>query len=279
MTYVTRDQIGLRKPEGRRLLVPSHVENTAFHYPGTPKPINAVGAAGLARVCSALRGWQAYHMDTRGWSDIAYCVAVDQVGRKYDLRGIRVQSAANGNQDVNERFGAVLLVLGNDEVPSAAMAKAAGEVTQDYRAVFTRIPKRPTWHGAVRPGGTASDPSTDCPGKQAIAQIKAGKFDARPTSVTPKPPTTPPPVGDDMSAADVKAINDYSQLMAVANNNFTRQVVSASTKAILDAIDTVDEATAARVEAQLADDFQRIHDEVMAAAEAEAPKGTTPAPS
>ena len=72
-----------------------------------------------------------------------------------------------------------------------------------------------------------------------------------------------------MSAADVKAINDYSQLMAVANNNFTRQTVSASTKAILLAIGNVDDATAAAVEAKLQDDFQRIHDEVMAKAAAE----------
>jgi hypothetical protein len=276
MTYVSRAQIGLRKPEGVHLLVPSQVKNTAFHYPGTPSPINAVGDAGFRRVCSALRGWQAYHMNTRGWSDIAYCVAVDQVGRKYDLRGIRVRSAANGGTQVNLEYGAILLVLGNNEEPSAAMAKAAGEVVQDYRLKFTRIPKRPTWHGAVRPGGTASDPSTDCPGKRAIAQIKAGKFDARPTSVTPKPPVPiPPPAGDDMSAADVKAINEYSQLMAVANNNFTRQVVSAATKAILDKIDTVDEATAARVQDQLNDDFQRLSDEIIAEAHA----ASVPAPA
>jgi hypothetical protein len=284
MTYISRDQIGLRKPNGVHLLVPSQVINTAFHYPGTPSPINAVGAAGLRRVCSALRGWQAYHMDTRGWSDIAYCVAIDQVGRKYDLRGIRVRSAANGGTQVNLNYGAILLVLGNNEEPSAAMAKAAGEVVQDYRVKFTRIPKRPTWHGAVRPGGTASDPSTDCPGKRAIAQIKAGKFDARPTTVTPKPPVPPPvkpPVGDDMSDADVTKINAYSQTMAVANNTFTRQVVSAATKAILDAVAGVDEATAAAVQNQLNDDFQRLSDEIIAEAHAAsepapAPEGSTP---
>jgi hypothetical protein len=266
--YISRAETGLVAPNGSHSLVPAQVENTAFHYPGMAKPINAVGAAGLARVKSALRGWQKYHMQSRGWSDIAYCIAIDQVGRAYTLRGINIRSAANGDAQVNLEYGAVLLVLGNDEEPSAAMEATARAVMQDYRVRFTRIPKRPTWHGAIRPGGTASHPSTDCPGAHAIAAIKAGKFDAGSTPVQPPTPTKPP-VGDDMSAADVKAINDYSQLMAVANNNFTRQTVSASTKAILLAIGNVDDATAAAVEAKLQDDFQRIHDEVMAEAAAE----------
>ena len=272
--YISRAEIGLVAPNGSRQLVPSQVKNTAFHYPGMASPINAVGDAGLRRVKSALRGWQTYDMKTRGWSDIAYCLGVDQVGRKYTLRGINVRSAANGGTQVNLEYGAVLLILGNDEEPSAAMAAAAREVMGDYRIRFSGIPRRPTWHGAIRPGGTASDPSTDCPGKRVIAQIKAGKFDAGSTPV--QPPITPPPVGDDMSAADVKAINDYSQLMAVANNTFTRQIVSAATKAILDAIDEVDEETAAAVEAKLSDDFQRLSDQIMADA---VPKGSTPAPS
>lgn len=190
MTYISRAQIGLRAPSSSRALVPSQVKNTAFHYPGMANAINATGADGLRRVCSALRGWQAYHMNTRGWSDIAYCVAADQVGRKYTLRGINVRSAANGGTQVNLEYGAVLLILGNNEEPTAAMAKAAREIMGDYRVRFSRIPKRPTWHGAIRPGGTAEDPSTDCPGKRAIAQIKAGKFDA---VTTPNVPTTPTP--------------------------------------------------------------------------------------
>ena len=190
VAYVTRAQIGLRAPNGSHSLVPSQVKNTAFHYPGTANPINAVGDAGFRRVCSALRGWQTYHMDTRGWSDIAYCIAVDQVGRAYTLRGINIRSAANGGAQVNLEYGAILLVLGNNEAPSAAMEATSRAVVQDYRVRFTAIPKRPTWHGAIRPGGTASDPSTDCPGKLTIAAIKAGKFDAGSTPVVPPTPTT-----------------------------------------------------------------------------------------
>lgn len=270
MTYISRATIGLAKPNGSRSLVSSRVENTAFHYPGMANPINASGADGMRRVMSALRGWQTYHMQVRGWSDIAYCIAIDQVGRKYTLRGINIQSAANGNQDVNERFGAVLLVLGNNEEPSAAMQKAAREVMGDYRVKFTRIPKRPTWHGAIRPGGTASAPSTDCPGKHAIADIKAGRFDA---ATTPNVPSTPtPPKDEDMplNQADKDFITGECQRFAVANNEYTRQVLSTSTKAILTAVAGVDEATAAAVDAAMQDDFKRIEDKI--AADLEAPK-------
>lgn len=219
VSYVSRAQWGARKAKAAYSLVPSQVKNTAFHYPGTANPINAVGDAGFRRVCSALRGWQTYHMDTRGWSDIAYCVAVDQVGRAYTLRGINIRSAANGGTEVNLEYGAILLVLGNNEAPSAAMEATSRAVMQDYRVRFSRIPRRPTWHGAIRPGGTASDPSTDCPGKLTIAQIKAGKFDAGTT------PTQPPVPEDDMSDADVQKINGYTEQVSIQIQKHIDQVL------------------------------------------------------
>lgn len=191
--YASRAEIGLDPANGNRALIVANVLNVAFHYPGMAAPINATGDAGFRRVCSALRGWQDYHMKTRGWSDIAYQVAVDQVGRAYTLRGINVQSAANGDQTVNKEYGAILLVLGNNEQPSEAMMRTSRAVVADYRKRYYRIPKRPTWHGAIRPGGTASDPSTSCPGKLTIAAIRAGKFDA---GVVTTPPPTPPTPDD-----------------------------------------------------------------------------------
>jgi hypothetical protein len=254
VTYVTRAQIGLVAPNGSHSLVPSQVKNTAFHYPGTPNPINAVGDAGFRRVCSALRGWQEYHMKTRGWSDIAYCIAVDQVGRAYTLRGINIRSAANGDAQVNLEYGAVLLVLGNNEAPSAAMEATSRAVVQDYRVRFSRIPKRPTWHGAIRPGGTASAPSTDCPGTHTIAEIKAGKFDAASTPV--QPPTTKPPVPEDdmpytpeQLRAMMQAENEEygSRLWGQPTGSATKFV--ASTTAELDAINGKLDALAAAVQA------------------------------
>jgi len=216
--YITRAQIGLRKARSSTSLSVSKVENVAWHHPGMSVRIDASGDIGFRRVCSAIRGWQNYHMDGRGWSDIAYQVAVDQVGRKYTLRGINIKSGANGNNDVNTRFGAALLVLGPGEEPSAAMMAASKEVLADFRARFHRVPKRPTKHSAVRPAGT------ECPGKEASRAIDAGKFDAG----------TATPGGDDMSADDVRDINAYQKVCALQIQANTRQLLEKATKSIMD---------------------------------------------
>jgi hypothetical protein len=126
-------------------------------------------------VAEALRGWQAYHMDDRGWSDIAYQVAVDQAGRAWTLRGLRTQSGANGNEDVNERFGAILLILGTGEVPTPAMVATTREVIRDFRELY-EDGDRIEPHSAVRPDGT------DCPGDEVRALIEAGRFEPGSTS-------------------------------------------------------------------------------------------------
>jgi len=165
--YLPRSAWGARPPnDGPGSLTVSRVEGAVIHWPGTgsTKVIHSREA-----VASALRGWQAYHMDQRGWSDIAYQVAVDQAGRAWTLRGLRTQSGANGNNDLNERYGAILLVLVTGEQPTAAMKATTRGVIADFRRIFPRgTAIRP--HSAVRPGGT------DCPGPAARAAIARGEF-------------------------------------------------------------------------------------------------------
>lgn len=152
--YLPRTAWNARTPKaGPGSLTVSRVEGAALHWPG----MGARRLLQLADVASALRGWQNYHMDDRGWSDIAYQVAVDQAGRAWTLRGLRTQSGANGDTDVNERYGAILLIVGTGEHPTPAMISTTREVIRDFRSMYpngTAI--RP--HSAVRP-----DP-TDCPG-------------------------------------------------------------------------------------------------------------------
>lgn len=171
--YLPRSAWGARAPEpGPGALNPAEVEGTAIHWPGTTssKPITSYAA-----VASALRGWQAYHMDVRGWSDIAYQVAVDQAGRAWTLRGLRTQSGANGSTDVNERFGAILLVLVQGEQPSAAMKATTRAVVADFRRIFPRgvLVKG---HQDVRPRNSSGAKTTDCPGPAAYAALQAGAF-------------------------------------------------------------------------------------------------------
>jgi hypothetical protein len=187
VTYLPRSAWGARASRGGTALVASNIDGQALHWPGMAKPINATGDAGKARVASALRGWQNYHMDTRGWSDIAYQIAIDQAGRAWTLRGLNIRSGANGDADVNLRFGAFLLVLAPGEQPSAAMIATTKGVIADFRKRFPSARAKPYGHQDVRPRNSQGQMTTDCPGPAAEAAINAGKF--TPGATTPKPPT------------------------------------------------------------------------------------------
>lgn len=190
VTYLPRSAWGARAAKGSTALVPSEVLNVAVHWPGMAKSIDATGDIGKRRIASALRGWQDYHMITRGWSDIAYQIAIDQAGRAWTLRGINIRSGANGDGTVNRKYGAILLILAPGEKMSAAMKATARAVVADYRKRYPKMPVKPTTHSAVRPAGTT------CPGPIAEAAIKAGELNALTT------------LEDDMAltAADITAI-------------------------------------------------------------------------
>lgn len=171
MTFYTRSDWGARRANGGPgALSPVRVEGVALHWPAMSKPLR-----GFDEVSAALRGWQDYHMDGHGWSDIAYQEAFDQDGNVYSLRGLTTQSGANGNQDVNERYGAFLLIVGPGEKPSGAMVRAVQDRVEAFRARFPQG-KKIVGHGDIRPDGTA------CPGPAVNALIRKGVFE-------PKDPT------------------------------------------------------------------------------------------
>lgn len=143
----------------------SQVVGVALHWPGMSAPIHR-----KRNVMAALRSWQNYHMDTHGWSDIAYQIAIDQRGRRYRLRGMRNRSAANGNTDLNLRYGAFLLILAPGEVPSNAMINATRKAIKSFRRKFPKG-KRIVGHGEIRPGGTT------CPGAIVSSDIVNGTFE------------------------------------------------------------------------------------------------------
>ena len=244
--WLPRSAWGAREPNGGRTpLVRGRVKGAVIHWPGMANPISSQAA-----VASALRGWQRYHMDVRGWSDIAYQAAVDQAGRKWTLRGLNIQSGANGNQELNQEYGALLLILAPGEALTNAMKATTREVVAEFRGMFPgAVLIRP--HSAVRPGGT------DCPGDRARAAISAGVL--TPGGTTP---------GDDVTPEQMKELKDHitteARRYAVANNNYTRQVLATSTKAILAKIDGVDEATAAAVAAELDDEFAALSAQIVA---------------
>ena len=169
MTVYSRADWGARSAPAAEPLDASRVVGLAFHWPAMSKPLR-----GVAAVSAALRGWQAYHMDRKGWRDIAYQVAVDQDGNRYTLRGLDGQSGANGDEDVNRRYGAVLLVLAPGEEPTPAMVREVQNVVADHRRLFARS-KALVGHQDVRPEATA------CPGPAVMRLLSEGVFEPGPT--------------------------------------------------------------------------------------------------
>lgn len=153
----------------------STVTSIALHWPAITKPIR-----GVENVKAALRGWQNFHMDTRGYSDVAYQEAVDQDGNRYVLRGLDIQSGANGDEATNKANGAVLLILAPGEQPTPAMIASVRAVVADHRALF-RNSRGVKGHADVRPEPTS------CPGPIVLGLIREGAFEPIPK----RPPIRP----------------------------------------------------------------------------------------
>lgn len=86
------------------------VRGVAIHYEGPH-----MGAYTPADAIALVRGIQRFHMDTRGWADIAYTAVVDRFGRVFEGRGPGVRTAAQGTNDGNDHYYAVCYLGGVDD--------------------------------------------------------------------------------------------------------------------------------------------------------------------
>lgn len=163
-------------------LVAEKVTGVCFHWPGTSV---AIGDAGLDRTAERLEGYRQFHTAAppigRGWSDIAYQLAVDQGGRAWSLRGLEHRSAANGTRALNEQFVAVLLLVGPREQPSPAMLDTARWLRTERILPVYPGATRVVGHGQIRPEGT------ECPGAAVLGRITAGEFTLPWRSPAPAP--------------------------------------------------------------------------------------------
>lgn len=168
--YLPRSAWNARASRGPSRLNAAGLLGIALHYPG----MGNRHLLAQADVAHALRGWQDYHMDDRGWSDIAYQAAVDQAGRVWTLRGLTTRSGANGDAYVNAQYGALLLVVGDNETPTAAMIASVREVIRDFRRSYPKaVQIKP--HSKVRPTPTS------CPGNAVRSLIVLDRFEPGPT--------------------------------------------------------------------------------------------------
>lgn len=94
------------------------IEGVALHYPGQ---VASIGLESEAQTAARLERYRQNHVNANGWRDIAYNVAVDQRGNLWTLRGVSRQAGANGTTAGNRAYGAILMLIGNNETPTAAM--------------------------------------------------------------------------------------------------------------------------------------------------------------
>lgn len=181
----SREEIGLRPPERiSRSITPRHL---TAHYGGPSPWGNADRSSPAAfrdstnhdRCASIVRAWQAYHMDTHDWVDIAYSSGTCPHGHRYEMRGPGVRTAANGTNDGNQGSYATVYIAGGDD-PVTDEAKAA---FQDEAARFGVPLDRE--HGQWKP--------TACAGSPIRQWQAAGWVLGAAPAVAPAPPPPPPP--------------------------------------------------------------------------------------
>ena len=167
-TIHARSEWTSRAPTGSTPIKPGSINIVDVHWPATKGKI----ARDQASIAKALRGWQAYHMDTKGWRDIAYNIGVDLSGDVWILRGWDVQDGgvAGRSDDVT-----ILAILGDQDTVTDAMKHSILWAMAEFDRRRRRTLRR-THHGALV--------STTCPGPTLTAWSKAGFPPPAPTTTT-----------------------------------------------------------------------------------------------
>lgn len=117
--FRSRDDLGLRPPDRVSYNITPERGGCAFHWGGPAPRIRS-----HADCENTWRAWQRFHMDTRGWTDVAYTAAFCQHGYVLAGRGLGVRTAAQGTNDGNARFHAFVWIGGVGMVPTGAALDA-----------------------------------------------------------------------------------------------------------------------------------------------------------
>ena len=180
MKFVSRAEWGGRKPRSISR-IPGPVTSTTFHWEG-PK----MGTFTHSSCASKVRGIQNFHMDSRGWSDIAYNAVVCPHGYVFEGRWVGARSAAQGTNAGNDTSYAICGLFGEGDVLTDLMKDAY----LDCRTYFMATAKT---GATIRPHSYWH--ATACPGNGVRVWIGDGAKDpiADGPEPAPPPPTDPTP--------------------------------------------------------------------------------------
>lgn len=153
MNINPRSSWNARAPKYQRALSTTH-NGWFWHWLGKGFPEQASDE-------QILRSIQRYHMDTKGWSDVAYSFAVGREAEAYELRGWDI--AGGHTQGYNNTSMAIVFLIGEGEVPTPEMFRTAYAIMAQ-RPEITLV--RP--HREVR--------STSCPGDEITSELATPQF-------------------------------------------------------------------------------------------------------
>lgn len=176
--FVTRAEAGLRAPRSVSHNVNPENGGVAVHYGGSGGP-----PADHAGCVVRWRAWQNFHMDGRGWVDIAYNFGYCNHGYVFAGRGYGVRSAAQGTNDGNQRYLAAVWIGGGSSTPTQLAVNALEWIIVQVRKNGGGDDVRP--HRSFH--------STSCPGDYlaSVANHLNGASISTPSA--PKPPAPKPP--------------------------------------------------------------------------------------
>ena len=152
-----------------------------IHYPGQPGKIGAESNQGIIK---RLEGYRKLHKNTNGWADFAYNLVVDQKGNIWEGRGVDRQSGANGGTRSNRTGQAILVLVGNTEVPTAACVRGIQEAIKLIRKQHPSAKR-------IRGHQQSPDASTACPGTYLMKLVRNGSLEPGTPVSAPSIPSIP----------------------------------------------------------------------------------------
>lgn len=143
-------------------------DGVAIHYSAA----DADEQANHANCAGRVRGIQNFHMDDRGWCDVAYSFLVCAHGYVYEGRGFAKRTAAQGTNHGNDRYLAVC-VLANDDRDELELNAAVRQGLIDIRrAILERHPR------GRETKGHRDFNNTPCPGDEIYRWVTSPAFEA-----------------------------------------------------------------------------------------------------
>jgi hypothetical protein len=158
VAIASRESWGARTADVSRLTHHT-VTRLTVHHAGTQAGTNGP---------PQFRGWQNFHIDDRGWPDIAYHLLIGMDGTVYEARDPAFRGDTGTTYDTTGHFLVVVEGNFNDERPTDAQIESLTAVLAGASAQFGVSPSTISGH--------RDHAATSCPGTNLASIIDSGEL-------------------------------------------------------------------------------------------------------